>query len=431
MPSINMPVFNVPTFKKSVFALVVAAGTSMAASTTQANEVEVLHWWTSGGEARAANVLKELMEAEGYGWQDFAVAGGGGETAMTVLKSRAMSGNPPSAALINGPEIQEWGKLGLLGNLDEVATAEDWDDLLPEIVADIMRYDGHYVAVPANVHRVNWLWANPDVLEAAGVEMPTTLEELFTAGEAIREAGFVPLAHGGQAWQDATVFESVVLGSQGAEFYQQALVELDPEALGGEQMIAALEDFKRLRELMDEGMSGRDWNIATAMVIEGTAGFQLMGDWAKGEFTAAGLTAGEDYLCAAAPGTEDAFTFNIDSLTMFRMSDDAGREAQQTLARLVLEPTFQEAFNLAKGSIPARSDLDISDFDSCAQQSLADFQRTADEGGLVPSLAHGMAVRADVQGAIFDVVTNYFNDTNMPAEEAAERLVSAAETASF
>ncbi|MFU1517488.1 ABC transporter substrate-binding protein [Vreelandella alkaliphila] len=431
MPSINMPVFNMPTFKKSVFALAVAAGTSMAASTTQANEVEVLHWWTSGGEARAANVLKELMEAEGYGWQDFAVAGGGGETAMTVLKSRAMSGNPPSAALINGPEIQEWGKLGLLGNLDEVAAAEGWNDLLPEIVADIMRYDGHYVSVPANVHRVNWLWANPDVLEAAGVEMPTTLDELFTAGEAIREAGFVPLAHGGQAWQDATVFESVVLGSQGAEFYQQALVELDPEALGGEQMIAALEDFKRLRELMDEGMSGRDWNIATAMVIEGAAGFQIMGDWAKGEFTAAGLTAGEDYLCAAAPGTEDAFTLNIDSLTMFRMTDDAGRDAQQTLARLVLEPTFQEAFNLAKGSIPARSDLDISEFDSCAQQSLADFQRTADEGGLVPSLAHGMAVRADVQGAIFDVVTNYFNDTNMPAEEAAERLVSAAETASF
>lgn len=431
MPSINMPVFNVPTFKKSVFALAVAAGTSMAASTTQANEVEVLHWWTSGGEARAANVLKELMEAEGYGWQDFAVAGGGGETAMTVLKSRAMSGNPPSAAQIKGPEIQEWGELGLLGDLDHVASAEGWNDLLPETVANIMRYDGQYVAVPANVHRVNWLWANPDVLETAGVEMPTTLEELFTAGDAIREAGFVPLAHGGQAWQDATVFESVVLGSQGAEFYQQALVELDPEALGGEQMIAALEDFKRLRELMDEGMSGRDWNIATAMVIEGVAGFQLMGDWAKGEFTAAGLTAGEDYLCAAAPGTEDAFTFNIDSLAMFRVTDDAERDAQQTLARLVLEPTFQEAFNLAKGSIPARPDLDMSEFDSCAQQSLADFQRTADEGGLVPSMAHGMAVRADVQGAIFDVVTNYFNDPNMPAEEAAERLVSAAKTASF
>ncbi len=196
-------------------------------------------------------------------------------------------------------------------------------------------------------------------------------------------------------------------------------------------MVAALEDFKRLRSLMDEGMPGRDWNIATAMVIEGAAGFQLMGDWAKGEFTAAGLTAGEDYLCAAAPGSEDAFTFNIDSLAMFRVTDDEERDAQHTLARLVLEPTFQEAFNLAKGSIPARPDLDMSDFDSCARQSLADFQRTAEQGGLVPSMAHGMAVRADVQGAIFDVVTNYFNDANMPAEQAAQRMVSAAQAAAF
>ncbi|WP_234286438.1 ABC transporter substrate-binding protein [Halomonas sp. MCCC 1A11057] len=354
------------SFKKTALAVATAAATSLAFVNAHAAEVEVLHWWTSGGEARAANVLKELMEAEGYGWEDFAVAGGGGETAMTVLKSRAMSGNPPSAAQIKGPEIQEWGELGLLGELDEVAGAEGWDELLPPTVAEVMRHDGSYVAVPVNVHRVNWLWANPEVLEAAGVEMPTTLDELET--------------------------------------------------------------FKRLRELMDDDMSGRDWNIATSMVIEGTAGMQLMGDWAKGEFTAAGLTAGEEYLCAAAPGTQDAFTFNIDSLAMFRVEGEE-REAQQALARLVLEPTFQEAFNLAKGSIPARPDLDMNGFDSCAQQSMQDFQRTAEEGGLVPSMAHGMAVRADVQGAIFDVVTNYFNSRDMAAEEAARRMVNAAQAA--
>nr|WP_035590794.1 ABC transporter substrate-binding protein [Halomonas sp. KM-1] len=421
-----MTLFESP-LRKTALALATAAAASLTFS-AQAAEVEVLHWWTSGGEARAANVLKELMEAEGYGWEDFAVAGGGGETAMTVLKSRAMSGNPPSAAQIKGPEIQEWGELGLLGELDEVAGAEGWDELLPPTVADVMRHNGSYVAVPVNVHRVNWLWANPQVLEAAGVEMPTTLDELFEAGEAIREAGFIPLAHGGQAWQDATVFESVLLASGGTEFYQQAMVELDPEALGSERMIEALETFKRLRELMDADMSGRDWNIATSMVIEGSAGMQLMGDWAKGEFTAAGLTAGEEYLCAAAPGTQDAFTFNIDSLAMFRV-EGAEREAQQALARLVLEPTFQEAFNLAKGSIPARPDLDMSEFDQCAQQSMDDFQRTAEEGGLVPSMAHGMAVRADVQGAIFDVVTNYFNSRDMAAEEAARRMVNAAQAA--
>ncbi|MCO7246280.1 ABC transporter substrate-binding protein [Halomonas sp. Mc5H-6] len=426
-----MPMLKKTALKKTSLALATTlAGLTMIGQ-AQANEVEVLHWWTSGGEARAANVLKDLMEAEGYGWEDFAVAGGGGETAMTVLKSRAMSGNPPSAAQIKGPEIQEWGELGLLGSLVDVAEAENWDALLPEVVADIMQYDGEYVAVPANVHRVNWLWANPEVLDDAGVAMPTTLDELFAAGEAIRDAGYIPLAHGGQAWQDATIFESVVIGSQGGEFYQRALVDLDPEALGGEQMVDALEDFKRLRTLMDDGMSGRDWNIATGMVIDGEAAMQMMGDWAKGEFTARGLTAGEDYLCAPAPGTEDVFAFNIDSLAMFRVSDDDEREAQQALARLVLEPTFQEAFNLAKGSIPARPDLDMSEFDSCAQQSLSDFQRTAEEGGLVPSMAHGMAVRADIQGAIFDVVTNYFNDEDMQAEEAAERLVNAAEAASF
>ncbi|MFY0991510.1 ABC transporter substrate-binding protein [Halomonas sp. C05BenzN] len=424
-----MPSFKTTRFDKTTLALATGLVAAIGMTSAQAGEVEVLHWWTSGGEARAANVLKELMEAEGHDWQDFAVAGGGGETAMTVLKSRAMSGNPPSAAQIKGPEIQEWGELGLLGDLDTVAEAEDWNGLLPETVAEIMRHDGQYVAVPVNVHRVNWLWANPEVLDAAGVAMPTTLDELFEVAEAIREAGYVPLAHGGQAWQDATVFESVLLASGGSEFYRRALVDLDPEALGSPTMIEALTTFKRLRELMDDDMPGRDWNIATSMVIGGDAAMQLMGDWAKGEFTAAGLTAGEDYLCAAAPGTGDAFTFNIDSLAMFRVTEEAEREAQQALARLVLEPTFQEAFNLAKGSIPARPDLDMSDFDSCARQSLADFQHTAEAGGLVPSMAHGMAVRADVQGAIFDVVTNYFNSRDMAAEEAARRMVTAAQAA--
>ncbi|MDX1522729.1 MAG: ABC transporter substrate-binding protein, partial [Anaerolineae bacterium] len=196
-------------FRHSLLGLAVAG--ALGAGPVQAGEVEVLHWWTSGGEAEAVGKLRDLLEAEGHEWKDFAVAGGGGDSAMTVLKSRAMSGNPPAAAQIKGPEIQEWGELGLLGNLDPVAEAGQWDALLPEVVADIMRHDGRYVAVPVNVHRINWLWANPEVLADAGVEVPTTWDELFAAGDALREAGYVPLAHGGQPWQDATTFETVVL----------------------------------------------------------------------------------------------------------------------------------------------------------------------------------------------------------------------------
>ena len=420
------PFTRFPLFRKTLLGLTVAAA---AMSTTQAGEVEVLHWWTSGGEAQAVGVLKDLVEAEGHSWEDFAVAGGAGDSAMTVLKSRAMSGNPPSAAQINGPEIQEWGELGLLGNLDEVAEQGDWDALLPDVVADMMRYEGNYVAVPVNVHRVNWLWANPQVLEDAGVALPTSWDELFDAGEQLREAGYVPLAHGGQPWQDATVFESLVLSYGGSDFYRQVFVDLDIEAIESDTMIEVLETFKRLRELMDEGMPGRDWNLTTSMVINGDAAMQLMGDWAKGEFSAAGMEAGVDYLCSPVPGTETDFIFNIDSFAMFRVTEPENQEAQQTLARLVLEPEFQAAFNQVKGSIPARPDLDMGEFDSCAQQSLEDFEQARDGDTLVPSMAHRMAMNSDVQGAFFDIITNYFNAASMTAEQAAERLARAASAA--
>lgn len=407
------------------------AGLAITASvgTANAGEVEVLHWWTSGGEANAVGLLKELMEQEGHTWKDFAVAGGAGDSAMTVLKSRAVSGNPPTAAQINGPDIQEWGELGLLGNLDEVAEQGQWNDLLPSVIANMMQHDGHYVAVPVNVHRVNWLWANPEVMADAGVEMPSTWEELFTAAEKIRDAGYIPLAHGGQSWQDATVFETVLLGIAGSDFYRRALVELDSEALQSDTMIEALTTFKRLRELMDEGMPGRDWNMATSMVIGGDAAMQLMGDWAKGEFVAADLTAGEDYLCSPAPGTADAFIFNTDSFAMFRINDEDARSAQQDLARLILEPEFQQAFNQIKGSVPARPDLDMSEFDRCGQRSMEDFKASTQEDTLVPSLAHRMALRSGMQGAVMDIITNYFNDSDMTAEQAAERLVNAANAA--
>ena len=154
-----------------------------------AGEVEVLHYWTSGGEAKSVAELKKMMESRGHTWKDFAVAGGGGDNAMTVLKSRVISRNPPAAAQVKGPAIQEWAEDGVLANLDAVAKAEKWDSLLPLAVANIMKYKGSYVAVPVNVHRVNWVWANPAVLKKAGVTaMPRNYDEFFSAADKIRKA---------------------------------------------------------------------------------------------------------------------------------------------------------------------------------------------------------------------------------------------------
>lgn len=383
----------------------------LAASTfSQAGEVEVLHWWIAGGEAKSAAVLKEMIEEQGHTWKDFAVAGGGGESAMTVLKTRAVSGNPPSAAQIKGHDIQEWGGLGFLTSLDATAKQEQWDELLPEVVTKVMKWDGEYVACSVNVHRVNWLWANPVVLEKSGVTVPTTLDEFFVAADKIKAAGFIPLAHGGQPWQDATVFEAVALDVLGSEDYNKAFVDLDMDVLSGDKMVEVFTKFKKMRDYIDSNSPGRDWNVATSMVINGEAAMQIMGDWAKGEFAAAGKVPGKDYICAPAPGTDGQFTFNIDSFAFFELSDKENQKAQQDLAKTILTKDFQEVFNLNKGSIPVRLDMDMSKFDQCALDSMATFKASAESGDLVPSMAHGLATTSYAQGAIYDVVTNFFNE---------------------
>jgi glucose/mannose transport system substrate-binding protein len=411
-----------PLHAKTCLALLAHA---LLVAPAWAGEVEVLHWWTSGGEAKAAQALKATLQAKGHGWKDFAVAGGGGDAAMTVLKSRVVSGNAPSAAQIKGPSLQEWAREGVLAPIDDVAKAEKWDELLPKVVSDIMKYKGNYIAVPVNVHRVNWLWANPAVFQKAGAKIPTTWDEFFAAAELLKKAGVTPLAHGGQNWQDLTTFEAVALGVGGTDFYKKALVQLDPAALKSPTMETVLTTYKRIKPYTDKNAAGRDWNLATAMVIKGEAGMQIMGDWAKGEFIAAGKKPGQDFVCAAAPGTAKSFTFNVDSFAMFKLKNEANVKAQKDLAAAIMSSDFQETFSLNKGSIPVRLAMKMDKFDDCAKLSSNDFVATAKTGSLVPSLAHGMAVPSAAEGALKDAVSQFWNTDKMTAKEAMDKLASA------
>ena len=407
---------------------VLAVAAALACTSARAGELEVLHWWTSGGEAKAAAALKSSMQAKGHTWKDFAVAGGGGDAAMTVLKSRVVSDNAPAAAQIKGPSLQEWAAEGVLANIDAVAKAEKWDSLLPKVVSDVMKYKGNYIAVPVNVHRVNWLWASPAAFQKAGAKVPTNWDEFFVAAEALKKAGLIAVAHGGQNWQDFTTFESVALGVGGADFYKKALVQRDPAALSSPTMEKVLTTFKRVKGYTDKNANGRDWNLATAMVIKGEAGMQLMGDWAKGEFIAAGKVPGKDFICVAAPGTAKAYTFNIDSFAMFKLKDAANAKAQNDLAAAIMGPEFQEVFNLNKGSIPVRLGMKMDKFDDCAKLSAKDFVDDAKSGTLVPSIAHGMAVPASVEGAIKDAVSQFWNTEGMSAKDAMGKIAAAAKT---
>jgi len=412
------------------FALAATAlSLALAGASALAGEVEVLHWWTSGGEAKSVVELKKTMQEKGHTWKDFAVAGGGGGNAMSMLKSRVLAGNPPAAAQIKGPAIQEWASEGGLANLDATAKAEHWDSLLPPVVAHAMKYRGNYVAVPVDVHRVNWLWANRAVLKKAGVvSVPKTWDAFFAAADKIQQAGFIPVAHGGQNWQDFTTFESVVLGVGGTRFYQDALVKLDQKALISPTMAKSLTTLRQLKRYTDPGSPGRDWNLATAMVIQDKAAFQFMGDWAKGEFTAAGKLPGKDYLCVAAPGTANAYTFSVDSLAMFKLKDAGAQKAQADLAAVIMGTAFQEVFNLNKGSVPVRLNMDMTKFDDCAKLSARDFVAASKAGTLLPSIAHGMAVRPDAEAAIKDAVSQFWNNDKISVDDGVKRIAKAAMT---
>ena len=405
-------------------ALAASAAVSIISATAgfAGPEAEVLHWWTSGGEAKSVAVLQEEFASKGGTWTDMPVAGGGGDAAMTALRARVLSGNAPTAVQLKGPAIQEWYEEGVLADISSVAQANGWADVLPVSIAGHMKCEGTWCAAPVNVHRIDWIWANAAILEANGIAMPTTWAEFNAAAEKLQAAGITPLAHGGQAWQDATVFEAVALGVGGAEFFQKAFVELDEATLTSDTMKAVFDQMRTMRGFVDSNFSGRDWNLATAMVMNGEAAFQIMGDWAKGEFLAAGKEPGKDFLCASTPG--EGFLYNVDSFAMFNVAGDDKTAGQLLLAELIVGKNFQKVFNLNKGSIPARTDVALDEFDSCAHTSAKDMADSNAGGSLLPSYAHGMALRGAQSGAITDVVTSHFN-SDMSSDDAVQMLLQA------
>jgi len=414
------------TLRARRMACLVAASLG-SAQPAMAGEVEVLHFWTSPGEAASIAQLKDMIAQRGHTWKDFAVVGGGGQNAMTALKTRVLAGRPPAAASIKGPAIQEWASLNTLTNLDAMASFDHWDRDLPEAVQAQVKYKGRYVAVPVNVHRVNWMWSNSEVLQKSGVaEVPTSIADLFAAADKVRAAGFIPIAHGGQPWQEFVLFESVALGIGGVEFYKKAFVQLDAAALSSQAMKDSLEAFRRLKSFTDDHAPGRDWNAATDLVIKGKAAFQFMGDWAKGEFLIAGQRPGQEFRCTPAPGTSRAYSYVVDTFAMFQLRSWEAQKAQGYLAYALMRPEFQEQFNLRKGSIPARAGVPVDRFDACGQMSKQDFLSSEASNALVPSVAVDMAVPTATQSALRAVISGYWNSDTLSADAAMAALVRAA-----
>ena len=250
-------------------------------------KAEVIHWWTSGGEAAAVKVFADKFNEAGGEWVDSAIAGGEASRSATI--NRIVGGNPPTAAQFNtGKQFQDLTKQGLLNSIEDVAEAGKWRDFMPPSFVDASTKDGKFYAVPINVHGQNWMFYSKDVFEKSGItEPPKTFDALLTDLDKIKEAGFIPLAQGGELWQERLLFNAVLLGSGGRDLYLKLYRDRDEAAMESPQFLKAVETFGKLRGYTDQGSAGRNWTDTTALVITNKAGLQIMGDWAKGEFAAA------------------------------------------------------------------------------------------------------------------------------------------------
>ncbi len=381
------------------------------------DKAEVIHWWTSGGESKAISVFANAFNAQGGEWVDRAVAGG--EAARLAAVNAITGGQPPVAAQFNtSQQFRELAEGGLLANLDSVAAEQNWDQVLPEAFRNVIKIDGHYYAAPVNIHSHNWLWYSKAAFEKAGIEEePKTKEELFAALDKLKSAGIIGLAQGGQPWQERLTFTASMLFFGGKDLYLRFFGS-DPAAPESPEFKQILADYKRLKDYIDSGSPNRGWNEATAMVIQGTAGFQIMGDWAKGEFSAAGQTPGTEFGCIPGFGSSSPYDVTGDVFIFPKLNDDARSATQLKLAALMLSPTVAIEFNKLKGSLPSRLDVDTSSLDACAQLGA---KILADPVRQVP--APDQLLSPDVDGALQDVISNFWN-TDQSVDDAAAAIAA-------
>ena len=396
-------------------ALAIAFGAAPGAH-AQANRAEVLHWWTSGGESAAVKVLAGAYTAAGGTWVDDAVAGG--EQARSEAVNRMVGGKPPTAAQFNtSKQFLDLIDQGMLANVDVVAQQNNWDRILPTPILNSIKIKGHFYAVPVDIHMPAWFWYSKAAFAKAGIkDEPKSPDEFFADLDKLKAAGFVPLAFGGQPWQEKITFYAWLAHVGGPDMYMKLYRDKDVNLPATPQFKALLASFKKLHNYVDAGSPNRNWNDATAMVISGKAGVQIMGDWAKGEFATAHQTAGKEFGCFPGFGAKSPYLVAGDVFVFPKIADPAQVKSQQLLASVFTSPATQVAFSNRKGSIPIRTDVDVKGLDLCAQQGVTIMK---DVSRQLPTPE--MLISPDLEGSLQDVITKFWN-TNESVDDAAKAI---------
>ncbi|MBW9062244.1 carbohydrate ABC transporter substrate-binding protein [Rhizobium herbae] len=402
--------------KLRLLAAALAATVVLPWSVASATDLEVTHWWTSGGEAAAVAELAKAFDATGNHWVDGAIAGSGG-TARPIMISRITGGDPMGATQFNhGRQAEELVEAGLMRDLTDVATRENWKDIVkPSSLLDSCTIEGKIYCAPVNIHSWQWLWLSNAAFKKAGVEVPKNWDEFVAAAPALEKAGIIPLAVGGQPWQSAGAFDVLMVAIAGKDVFNKVFGEKDAEVAAGPDIAKVFKAADDARK-MSKGSNVQDWNQATNLVITGKAGGQIMGDWAQGEFQVAGQKAGTDYTCLPGLGVNEIISTGGDAFYFPLLKDEEKSKAQEVLASTLLDPKTQVAFNLKKGSLPVRGDVDLNAANDCMKKGLEILAK----GNVIQGT--DQLLSADSQKQKEDLFSEFFANPSMTPEDAQKRF---------
>ena len=407
--------------RKFFLTLAAAALTSLALA--QSGRLEIFSWW-AGDEGPALQALIDLYKKRYPNVEviNATVTGGAGVNAKAVLKTRMLGGDPPDSFQVHaGQELTgTWVIADRMEDLTPLFNQEGWMNRFPKGLIDLISYKGKIYSVPVNIHRSNVMWYVPAKLREWGVQPPKTWAEFLSVCQTLKSKGLeAPLALG-ENWTQQHLWESVALGVLGATDYTNLwngkLRFNDPK------VVAVWNTFGRVLDCANKDASGLSWQQAVDRVLDGSSAFNIMGDWAAGYLTTTkGLKPGEGFGWAPAPGTAGVFMMLSDSFGLPKGVKN--RANVLNWLRLVGSKEGQDAFNPAKGSIPARIDADITKYGPYHKWAMEAWKKDK----LVPSIVHGAAAKLSFMTDFMNAINVFATKKDVAATHAA--LVKAAKDA--
>jgi glucose/mannose transport system substrate-binding protein len=399
-------------------AAALAASVCLSSGVAYATDLEVTHWWTSGGESAAVAEFAKAFDATGNKWVDGAIAGSG-DVARPIIISRILGGNPMGATQLNpGKDADDLIKAGLMEDLSALATKEDWAKILrPATQLAGCTVDGKVYCVPVNLHSNQWMWTNRKVFEDAGLTPPKDWNEFVADAPKLQEKGIQPLSMA-QGWPVNLMVGDVLVALAGVDNFVKVYKDRDLAIAGGPEFSKIFEALGAVRQFVPADKMVPQWNEAVGLVIQGKAAANIMGDWAGGEFQVAKMVAGKDYDCLPGLGLTPVLDTGGDVFYFPKNKDPKVTEAQMVLAHTLVTKEVQVAFNLKKGSLPMRADVDLSAANDCMKKGLEilDHSKAVFPSGI-------QMIDRDSLNQINDVFTAFMADPKVKPADAQAKFV--------